>query len=145
MSTETDATVDSRKDWIGICILVAAVYAIGGVSFAELAKSASSHQMVTVWRLAAWVISFVAFGAQLRFEVVRLGSSPMRTAQHAALAVALGSFGLAVAAVVHSQSSTPPGHFPIWALIIWPIVTAAPAFVAAFGLSAVLIQTRRNA
>jgi hypothetical protein len=124
--------------------MTGAIYAVVGILFAELAKSAASHPMVIAWRLAAWVVSFVAFFAQLRYEVIRLGNPAMKTAQHAALAVALGAFGLALAAVVHSQSITPPGHFPIWALIIWPIVIAIPAFVAAFGLAAVLIQTRRT-
>lgn len=138
----TDTT---QKRWVSACLLVGAVYAVVGILFANLAASATSHPMVLLWRLGAWVVSFVAFGWQLRYEVVRLGNPPMKSAQHAALAVALGSFGLAVAAVFHSQTATPPGRFPIWALIIWPIVTGIPAFVAAFGLSAVLIQTRRNA
>jgi hypothetical protein len=70
-----------------------------------------------------------------------LRSSIRTTALHAALAVGLGAFGLAVAATFHAQRTH--HHFPAVALVIWPVATALPAFVVALAAAAVLSRVRR--
>src|SRR5205809_5907426 len=83
-----------------------------------------------------WAISGAAFAAHIAYEQVRLRSSPGATALHASLAVALGAFALAVAANVHAQAaaSHQPSHF--LALVLWPVVTALPAFVVGLAAAA---------
>jgi hypothetical protein len=60
------------------------------------------------------------------------------------LAVALGAFGLAVAATVHAQavSSIRPAY--ALALVLWPVLTAVPAFIVALAVAA-LAAGRRGA
>ena len=123
-------------------LLVGILYLVAGLVFAALAKSAASNQVRVAWRLAAWVISAVAFAGHISYEHVRLRSSLATTALHAALAVGLGAFGLAVAASLHAQ--TTHQNFPVIALAIWPIMTALPAFVVALAAAAVLARVRRD-
>lgn len=70
--------------------------------------------------------------------------SPSRSgALHVALAVALGAFGLAVVANIHSLSSGPGTQHRqllLLSLGIWPVITALPAFLLALGISAVLAR-----
>src|SRR5882762_10456966 len=117
-----------RLRWLRAVLFVGVVYLVAGISFAALANRAASAQMRVTWRLAAWVISAAAFAAHIGYEHIRLRSSPRTTAVHAALAVALGAFGLAVAASVHAYavSSYHPSHAV--ALVAWPVLTALPAF-----------------
>ncbi len=121
-------------------LLVAVAYAVIGVGFGILARSADAHH-VRLWRLAAWVASGVVALAQIGYEHFRLGSSPRSTALHAAGAVALGAFGLALAANVHSLLAPAQGQrLPLIALVAWPVVTAVPAFLAGLVLAAVLAR-----
>jgi hypothetical protein len=128
--------------WFWAVLLVGIVYLAAGIVFAALAKSAGSHQLVVVWRLTAWVISAAAFAAHIWYEHNRLRSSPITTAFHAALAVALGAFGLALAASLHAQSTHQ--HFPAFALAVWPVGTALPAFLVALAAAAVLTRAHRS-
>ena len=128
----------------GTVILLGAVYLAVGLTFAALAGSAGSHQMVVAWRLAAWVISAAAFGAHIWYEHSRLGNAPRTTAWHASAAVALGAFALAVAARIHAHvtgSGNP--HLLTFALVAWPVLCGLPAFVVAFAAAAGLASTRR--
>src|SRR5436189_138405 len=86
-------------------ILFAVAYAVIGVGFGLLASSADTHY-VRLWRLAAWGASAVVAAGQVGYEHFRLGSSPRSTALHAAGAVALGAFGLALAANIPSRFVT---------------------------------------
>jgi hypothetical protein len=130
--------------WLGAVLLVGVVYLVAGLLFASLARSATSNQMRDAWRLAAWAVSAAAFGAHIGYEQLRLRSSPVMTAFHAALAVGLGAFLLAVAASLHARTAATSHHFPAIALVIWPVVTALPAFVAAFAVTILLARTRRS-
>jgi hypothetical protein len=114
---------------------VGVVYLVAGLAFATLAGGAASAQMRVTWRLAAWVISAAAFAAHIRYEHVRLRSSPRRTALHAAMAVALGAFGLAVAATVHAQAVSAIRPAYALALVLWPAVTGVPAFIVALAVA----------
>jgi len=124
-------------------ILAAAAYAAIGIVFAAL--PADAHH-VRVWRLAAWLASAVVAAAHILYEQYRLRSSPRATALHAAGAVALGAFGLALAANVHWLFAGTHGQSPpLLALPVWPVITALPAFVAALVVAAVLARFSRRA
>src|SRR5690349_8654197 len=98
----------NRAKWIPVTALVGIIYVVVGVAFAALAAGADSHQGVVAWRLAAWVLSGVAFVAQIAYEQTRLGSTPRTAAFHAALAAAIGAFGLAAAALIHRHGVAGP-------------------------------------
>jgi hypothetical protein len=135
--------ITGRSRWLVAVLLVGVVYLLAGIVFASLAKTATSDQVRVMWRLAAWLISALAFAAHIGYEHTRLRSSPRTTALHASLAVALGAFGLAVSAGIHAQAAHK--HFPAVALAAWPALTAVPAFVVALIAAALLTRLRRNA
>jgi hypothetical protein len=89
------------------------------------------------------VISAVTFTAHFWYEHFRLRSAYRAAALHIATAVAVGAFGLAVAAMIHSLSTTGAIR-PVWllALILWPAITAVPAFLAALAGGAILTLLR---
>ena len=125
--------------------LVAVAYVVIGVGFGELDNSADAN-VVHFWRLAAWVASGAVAAAQIGYEHYRLGNSPRPTASHAAGAVALGAFGLALAANIHAlQAGTHNQRLLLIALVAWPIITALPAFIAALVVAAVLTRLSRRA
>ena len=118
----------SRQPWLGAMVILGVVYAFVGIVFAMPA----SH--VKVWRLAAWVVSAVAYGAHICYERYRLRTAPRLAALHVAFAVALGAFGLAVGANIHSLSvgsTNEHRRLLLLALGLWPIITALPAFLVA--------------
>jgi len=126
-------------------VLVAGAYVAIGVVFAALAQSAGGDQ-VRLWRLAAWVASAVVAAAQIWCEHYRMGSSPRPTALHAAGAVALGAFGLALAANLHWLFAATRGqHSPLVALVAWPVITALAAFPVALAAAAVLARLSQRA
>ncbi len=63
----THMRLTARNQWIRPMLLVAIVYAVVGIVTADLARAAPSPQMRTVWRVAAWLLSLVAFGAQIAY------------------------------------------------------------------------------
>jgi hypothetical protein len=122
-----------RRAWIPAALLVGAVYFLIGRVFALPV----SH--LRMWRLAAWAISGGAFAAHIGYEHIKLRSSSRRTALHVALGVAIGAFGLAVAGMIRSLP-TGTGTRPLWllALVLWPAITAVPAFLVAWVAATVL-------
>ena len=136
---------ESRSHWLRAAILVGAVYLAVGLTFSALASAAESHRMVVLWRLAAWVISAAAFGAHIWHEHARQHNSPRTTAWHAAAAVALGAFGLAVAARIHAHvTATGNPRLITFALVAWPVVCGLPAFVVALIAATGLALRRRT-
>ena len=127
-------------------ILLGGVYFAIGLAFGAMAGWVSSSQMRVTWRLLAWLISAVAFGAHIGYEHFRLRSPRVTTAFHAALAVALGTFLLAAASMIHGQASGASHQSRrALALVLWPILAAVPAFIVAFGSAAALsIRQRRT-
>jgi hypothetical protein len=115
-----------RQAWVRAALLVGVVYLVIGRLFAL----PTDH--VRVWRLAAWVVSGAAYAAHIGYEHFRLRNSPRVTALHVALAVVIGAIGLVVAGMMYSLSTTSVIR-PAWllALVIWPAVTAVPAFLVA--------------
>lgn len=117
--------------------LFGAWYALVGITFAIPA----TH--VRAWRLAAWIVSATAFAAHMAYERFRVRDSPSSSALHAAFAVALGAFGLAVGANIHSLSvrSTQQQHqLLLLSLVIWPVITAVPAFLVALAANIILAR-----
>ena len=126
--------------WIRAALVAAVAYFIIGRVFAFPASD------VRLWRFAAWVISGIVYGTHIGYERYRLRSSPGPGALHVALAVAIGAFLLAVAGMVHSISTASTLR-PVWllALVLWPVFTAAPAFVGALVAGTVLARVPRRA
>src|SRR5439155_24556226 len=118
----------SRQLWVRAVVILGIVYAFVGIVFAV----PTDH--VKVWRLAAWVVSAIAYAAHICYERFRLRNSPRSAALHVALAVALGAFGLAVGANIHSLwlgSTNEHRRLLLLALGLWPIITALPTFLVA--------------
>jgi hypothetical protein len=130
-----------RQSWFGVAIVIGVLYGVIGIVFAW-----PSNQ-VRMWRLAAWVASAIVYAAHIAYEHFRLRNASLSTALHVAGAVALGGFTLAVAATIHSLLA-PPNYMRsrlVLALVVWPIITALPAFLVALAASAVLahLPTKR--
>ena len=125
-----------RHSWFGAAIVIGVLYCVIGIVFAL-----PSNQ-VRVWRLAAWLASTALYAAHISYEHFRLRNSSRSTALHVALAVGIGGFGLAVAATIHSLFAPP--NYTRWrfvlALVVWPVITALPAFIVALAIAWVLAQ-----
>ena len=123
-----------------MALLVGVVYFLIG----RLFSLPADH--VHLWRLAAWMVSGVAYLAHIGYEHFRLRNPPRLAALHVALAVAIGAFALALGGMIHSLS-TAPGFRPAWllAMVVWPAVTALPAFLGALVAGAVLPRLRQSA
>jgi len=122
-------------------MLVAVAYVVIGIAFSVLANA---HH-VRLWRLAAWVASAVVAAVHIGYEH-QGGSAPRATALHAAGAVALGAFGLALAANVHWLfAATRGARSPLLALLVWPVITAIPALLVALAVAALLARFSRGA
>ena len=125
--------------WLRAVFLVGLAYLVIGLGTADLARHAGG-----AWRLVAWATSAVVFLAHIAYERTRLRSATTRSALHAALAVALGAFGLALAATAHAVATASfRGAFAI-ALVAWPILTGVPAFLVALAAAAGLSLARRS-
>ena len=123
----------SPHPWIRTALLAGLAYLVIGRVFALPA----GH--VQMWRLAAWVASGAVFIAHLGHERIRLNHLVRATAAHAALGVAFGALGLAVAGMVHSLTTGAPLRAAwLLALVAWPAITAIPAFLAGLAAAAVL-------
>ena len=128
--------------WFRTVVLVGMLYLLVGIVFPN---PSASDPTQFLWRLAAWAISAVAFGVHVCCEHFLFRNSLSRTALHASLAVALGAFGLAVAANIHSLQTATGNHLLLaLALVIWPIMTGVPAFVVAFVAAFGLARMRSN-
>ena len=92
-------------------------------------------------------MSAMGYATHLAYERFRLQNSPGSAALHVAPAVALGAFGLAVRANIHSLStgsSDPHRQIQLLSLGIWPAIMALPAFLVALGTSVVLARAHRR-
>ena len=125
--------------WAGIAVVAGVIYAAIGLWF----PNPADPERQFAWRLAAWIVSGVVFAAHISYEQLGLGSSVRATALHAALAAALGGFGLAAAATVRALSSG-SGRLVLHAisLVAWPLLVAVPAFLVALAAAAVVARVR---
>jgi len=134
-----------RQKWFRTVILIGAVYLVIGLSFSAFAGWSKSNQMVFTWRLLSFFTSAVVFALHIGHEHFRLANSPLVTASHASMAVAVGAFGIAVAANVHGlwvHSSNQRSL--IFALVAFPALTAIPAFAVALVAATALALVRRR-
>ena len=132
--------------WLSRALLTGSAYAAVGVGFGVLAGTAGSHEMTIFWRWAAWAVSAAMYAVHIGYERFRLGNSTGSTALHVAAAVAVGAFGLAVAAGAHALLAASPPNLRLYvlALVAWPIVTGMPAYLVALVVSAALSRVRRR-
>src|ERR1044072_140320 len=121
-----------RKYWVAAVLIVGVSYFLVGFVFAGLARWSALNLSAVAWNKLALVVSAIAFALHIGYEHFRFQHRPRTIAWHTALAVALGAFGLALAANIHDLGS-PAGYRPrmLLALIAWPLVTAVPAFFVA--------------
>jgi hypothetical protein len=128
-----------KQKWLRIILIIGAIYCLDGIVFGLFAGWSKSHIMVIIWRLAAWLTSAVLFSGHIWYEHYRFRYSPHRSSLHISSAVAVGAFGLAVAANIHAQFVSSANHiFLVLSLVIWPILTAVPAFIVAYAITSVL-------
>jgi hypothetical protein len=131
-----------KYQWLRAVILFGIVYLVVGVAFPNPSVPSEAQFM---WRVAAWLISAVAFAIHIGLEHFQLRNSPRSTALHASVAVALGAFALAAAANIHAiKSGTGNQGLLALALVIWPIMTGVPAFVLALVAARGLARMRPN-
>jgi hypothetical protein len=124
-----------RQAWVRPAVFLGIGYSLVGFVFAVPA----TH--VHAWRLAAWVVSAIGYAAHIAYERLRLQNSPGSAALHVAFAAAVGAFGLAVGANIHSlsaESTNQHRQLLLLSLAIWPVITALPAFLVAFGTTMIL-------
>ena len=134
------------RNWMALAVLAGVAYALFGVGFGALSARAGSQQMVVFWRLAAWIASAIVFAAHLIREI-RVTRSVHHTALRAAVGTAIGTFGLAIAAVVHSMLAPPSSRTVTLlrlSLIIWPVMTFIAAYLVGLVASAVLRKLATN-
>lgn len=124
----------SGQRWVRGAVLAGAAYLVIGRVFA------APTEHVRLWRFAAWAVSGVVYAAHIWYELFRLRNPPRASAVHAAVAVALGAFGLAAAVGIRAWLVGSPIP-PLWllALVAWPAVSAVPAFVVALVAAVVLV------
>src|SRR2546429_6133715 len=109
-----------RQPWLRRLILAGLVYLAVGIAFATFAGWSTSNQMGVTWRFLTLVISAVAFATHTGYEYFQLGNSPRATALHAAGAIAVGAFALAVAANIHGQLvGSSHRRLLVFALVAW--------------------------
>lgn len=126
-----------------LTLLVGVTYLVIGVVFAAL--PATTHETLVRWRLLAWLVSGVVYLAQIGYLRLQVGRSTPLTAWQAALAAAVGAFGLAVVgparvALVEGRG----GSLWLLALVLWPLITGVPAFLVAYAAAALLGRLARR-
>jgi hypothetical protein len=133
----------NRRQWLWILLGIGLGYFAIALVTASLAQPPSGH--TRAWRLAAWVTSFVIFALHTRVERIRLRSPAVKAAWHAAFAAGLGAFLVAVVAVLRGGATPEHQGARALALVVFPLATMLPAFLAAFGLATTLWSDRRIA
>jgi hypothetical protein len=134
--------------WYNAAIVVGVLYFAITVTTGALAAMAQTGRGLFLWRLSAFVFCGLLFLAHIAYEHFRLHSTAKATACHTSMAVVIGALALAVSANMNDliTGSGYRGRM-LLALIIWPILTAVPAFIAALMLSlgCSKLTTRRSA
>src|SRR5207302_9475519 len=92
----------SRTGWLRRLILVGVAYFVVGIAFGSFAGWSASNQIRVTWRELAFLVSSIVFAFHVCSDYF-LGDSPCSTAMHAAGAVAVVAFAMAVAAHGHGR------------------------------------------
>lgn len=120
----------STNRWLARALAVSVLYLAAGIVFGTLAGAAGPTPMRTLWRATAFLFSGGVFVAHLAVEWK--SRRALASSLHVAAAVAIGAFGLALSANVHGLSDRSANNFRLTlALVLWPLLTAVPAFVVA--------------
>jgi hypothetical protein len=122
--------VPRRRAWLGAVLVCGFLYlVIGRVPVPAVLE----------WRLAAWIVSGLVYATHIWYEHSRMRNRPVIAASHVALAVAIGGFTLAIAAMIHALR-TRGTIAPFWlvALVAWPAITAIPGFAGALIAATIL-------
>ena len=126
-------------------MLLGALYFVFGIAFAAFAGWSASNSLRVTWNRLGFLFSAIAFALHIGYEHFRLRNSPLITASHVSIAVALGAFVLAVSANVHGyRVGSSNKRLLAFALVAWPALTAVPAFVVALIAAAGLALRRRS-
>jgi cellobiose-specific phosphotransferase system component IIC len=125
------ATSDSKR-WFLTVLLFGMIYFVVGAASSRFAAWAAANATRVSWNRLAFLTSGLAFAFHIGYEHFRLRKSPLVSASHVSLAVAVGALALALRANVHELSSA-SGYRPrmLIALIAWPLLTGVPAFIVA--------------
>jgi peptidoglycan/LPS O-acetylase OafA/YrhL len=116
--------------WLALALAAAVLYLAAGIVFGTLAGAAGPTLTRTLWRATAFLFSGGVFVAHLAVEWK--SRRVLASSLHVAAAVAIGAFGLALSANIHGLSDPSAKHFRLTlALVLWPLLTALPAFVVA--------------
>src|SRR6266704_3438898 len=132
----------AQRPWLRAAILFGVVYLAAGFVFGVLAGGTASNQMRAAWRMMAWLVSAVAFALHIRYEYTRLHNPPVAAAGHVSTGVAIGAFGLALAANIHALTTGSTHRRALGlSLVLWPLLTAIPAFLVALAATSLLART----
>ena len=131
--------------WVQAATLAGIVYIAVGAAFSVLSSSSTSEETKELWQRSAWLTSGIVFVVNILYKHWRLKNSPPFAALHVCLAAALGAFGLAVVANVRAVIASTPGRSLLGlSLVLWPLVTAVPAFVVALIMAVILNTLKRK-
>ena len=129
--------------WYNAAIVVGVIYFAIAVATGGLAAMAQSDRAQFLWRLSAFIFSGLLFLAHIAYEQFRVHSTPKATAVHTSIAVAIGALALAVSANLNDLFFAMGYRWRmLLAFILWPILTAVPAFVSALILATVIRKLR---
>lgn len=120
------------------------VYSLLGVGSAVLSNDLDSAPVQASIRVGIFLVAVGVFFCHLRVELARSAQRPGASALITSTAVALGAFLLAVYAVSLSWWDSRLPASLLWALLIWPVATGFPAFLAALVLGSVMIRFHRR-
>jgi hypothetical protein len=136
---DTHVKEPHERRWLLTLLIIGVIYCLDGIVFGMFAGWSKSHTMAIVWRLASWLTCAVLFAVHIWYEHYRFSNSPRKTALHTSSAAGIGAFGLAVAANIHAQFVSSANQILLaLSLVIWPILTALPAFIVALVITSIL-------
>lgn len=125
----------TRRSSIRRVVLVGAIYFAIGAVFSTFSAPTVLGNVIVAWRVTAWLISAGVFAWQIWGDRVKFRRTKLATALNAACAAAIGAFALGARVALHSA------HPSMLALLLWPAVTAVPAFVVALIVAAVFVPS----
>ncbi|MGH9933009.1 MAG: hypothetical protein ACREA9_27810 [Pyrinomonadaceae bacterium] len=134
-----------EKRGIGAVVYCAVAYLVIGVASALISNPVTARNIQALLRLAALFLGILVFVCHIRYEIIRLKRSRRTTAVRASIALAAGTFLLAVYAVLSAFVDTSHWDKSIaLALIVWPLVTGFLGFLPAMVVAAIFAQWRKS-
>ena len=126
------------NSWLVALLVAVLAYMVFGFGTAALAGAVPSPQMRSFWRLAGWLLPLITFAIHIWYDRLRAGNAAIKVALHVASAVAVGAFVLAAGGPVASHWGVRGWHVVWLSLVLWPVLTGIPAFVAALVAASIL-------